>query len=61
MNIGDRVILIDVPDCMPEDLFKVGTFKGYGIVDSNKEQCVNVLLDGEDGLTVCYERQLMKL
>lgn len=61
MNIGDRVMLIEVPKCMPEELFKVGTFKGYGNIDSNGERCVDVLFDGDDGLTLCYERQLIKL
>ena len=61
MNIGDRVMLIDVPECMQEILYKVGTFKGYAFIDSNGEQCVDVLLDGDDGLTLCYERQIIKL
>ena len=61
MNIGDRVMLIDVPECMPKELFKVGTFKGYGFTDSTGTQIVDVLLDGDDGLTACYERQLIKI
>lgn len=61
MNIGDKIMLIDVPECMSEDLFKVGIFKGYGIIDTNGERCVDILLDGEEGLTVCYERQLKKV
>ena len=61
INVGDRVMLIDVPKCMPEELYKVGTFKGYTSVDSTGKQCVDILLDGDDGLTVCYEDQIMKL
>ena len=54
MRIGDRVKIISVPDCCLEDLGKCGTVMAtktfYGGVD--------VLLDGDDGLTAIYEHQL---
>ena len=54
MKTGDRVKIISVPDCCLEDLGKCGTVMAtktfYGGVD--------VLLDGDDGLTAIYEHQL---
>ena len=57
-KVGDRVRLINVPDYIKEDLGKVGTFKGYPFGRHNPH--VDVLLDGDDGLTVTFAHQLVK-
>ena len=55
---GDRVKLISVPDCMPEDLGRIGTVKKTW-KDSWGRKNVDVVLDGEDGASVVFEEQLV--
>lgn len=54
---GDRVKLTSVPGCMLEDLGKCGVIQYFSSsIYGNVE--AHLILDGEDGLTVCFEEQL---
>lgn len=54
---GDRVRLTSVPKCMPEDLGKCGIIQYFSSSLGGSVEA-HLILDGEDGLTVCFEEQL---
>ena len=63
MKKGDRVMLINVPECYKEDLYKTGT-----IVNMKDNTNVDILLDEDkdkpleplkiNKLTACFKHQL---
>ena len=61
LEVGTRVRLIDVPHYDEEveaDLNRVGTVKAIRRKDTGDNALVSVLLDGDDGLSCCFARQL---
>lgn len=54
---GSRIKLISVPDCCTEDLNRTGVVKRL-FKDLYGTPTADILLDGDDGLTVCFQSQL---
>ena len=60
MKIGDRIVLINVPDFAKEDKGRYGTIIKIG----NETICgrnVDILLDGDDGLSAVFDHQIKEL
>lgn len=60
MKIGDRVKLISVPKCFPDDLNREGVVVEIGL-DTIHGRNVDILLDGDEGLSAVFDYQLMVL
>lgn len=55
MKKGDRVKLISVPECFLDDLDRYGT-----VMEIHYNGTADLLLDGDDGLSVVFVWQLEK-